>query len=99
MEALFACHKDDRSLSFEKISQICALGLNEVELVMMKAMGLNLIRGVIDEVDQVVHIDWIMPKYLTKEHMTLMSSRLGDWEEKMKQVVGMLENNSAELLA
>jgi hypothetical protein len=38
----------------------------------MKAMSLKLVRGLIDEVDEVVHIDWILPRYLNVSHMAIM---------------------------
>jgi len=64
LEFLFACDKDDRSISFERISQKCDISKDVVELLVMKAMSLKLVRGMIDEVDEVAHIDWILPRYL-----------------------------------
>jgi len=42
---------------------------NEVEMLVMKAMSLELVRGSIDEVDQTVNITWIMPRYLSMDHL------------------------------
>lgn len=42
----------------------------------MKAMSLELVRGTIDEVDEVVHIDWILPRYLSKGHLEIMTRKL-----------------------
>jgi 26S proteasome regulatory subunit N9 len=43
-----------------------------VEFLIMKAMSLKLVRGMIDEVDEVVHIDWILPRFLNNTHMEIM---------------------------
>lgn len=55
--------------------------------MVMKAMSLNLVRGTIDEVEQLAHIDWIMPKYLNEHHLNIMSNKLREWEDKMEEVV------------
>ena len=65
LEVLFAVNKDERSLSFEKIAYHCKIDKNDVELLVMKAMSLELVKGLIDEVDEVVHVKWILPRYLT----------------------------------
>lgn len=58
----------------------------------MKAMSLDLVRGTIDQVAQVVHIDWVMPRYLNKGHLENLVGRLQSWEEKMDGVIRMVEN-------
>jgi 26S proteasome regulatory subunit N9 len=49
-------------------------------MLVMKAMSLELVKGSIDEVDKTVHIEWIMPRYLNKEHMQILADRLGEWK-------------------
>ena len=51
LELLFNCGKDERCLSFEQIARSCILQTTEVEMLVMKAMSLELVRGSIDEVD------------------------------------------------
>ena len=69
LEMVFSVGKDERSISFAKLAEVCQVDLPAVELLVMKAMSLDLVRGTIDEVDQVVHVDWIMPRYLDKNHL------------------------------
>jgi 26S proteasome regulatory subunit N9 len=61
-------------------------------------MALQLIRGTIDEVKQVVHIDWILPRYLSQSHIKVMVNKLGAWDDKMDQVIKMVENGAEELI-
>jgi len=42
----------------------------------MKAMSLELVKGQIDEVDQLVHIDWILPRYLSRAHIEIMVNKI-----------------------
>jgi hypothetical protein len=49
----------ERSLSFADIASATRLPVEQVEWLLMRAMSLGLIRGSIDEVDQVVHVSYI----------------------------------------
>lgn len=87
LELLFEVDKDDRSLRFDRIAQYCIIEKPDVELLLMKAMSLELIKGTIDEVDEVVHVNWILPRYLSKNHLEIMARKLQDWENKMQNVI------------
>ena len=67
-------------------------------MLVMKAMSLELVRGSIDEVDQTVQITWIMPRYLSMDHLKVLVSRLDDWEVKMDNIIRTVENGADELL-
>lgn len=64
----------------------------------MKAMSLELVKGAIDEVAQTVQIEWIMPRYLNKEHMQILAGRIGEWEHKVANLINHVEDGSFELL-
>lgn len=51
LELLFQCNKDERSLSFKQIADHCKVEQSDVELLVMKAMSLQLVKGTIDEVN------------------------------------------------
>ena len=50
LEMIFNCGKDERCLSFATVAQGCMVQPIEVEMLVMKAMSLDLVRGSIDEV-------------------------------------------------
>lgn len=81
-------------MSFTKISKGCLIDEGDVELLVMKSMSLGLIKGMIDEVDRVVHINWAMPRYLSKNHLQIMHKKMQEWELKMDNVIRLVENNS-----
>jgi 26S proteasome regulatory subunit N9 len=64
----------------------------------MKAMSLELVKGNIDEVDELVHINWILPRYLSRNHLEIMARKLDAWETKLDQVIKHVEGQSEELL-
>ena len=98
LELLFEVEKDDRSLKFDRIAQHCQIEKSNVEFLLMKAMSLTLIKGNIDEVDEVVHVDWMLPRYLAKGHLEIMTRKLQDWENKMEDIIRLVEGQSEELL-
>jgi 26S proteasome regulatory subunit N9 len=46
----------------------------------MKAMSLELVKGQIDEAAEKVQIEWIMPRYLNKDHLLVLINRMKEWE-------------------
>ena len=98
LEMIFNCKKDERRLTFEQIGRVCQVQEDQVELLVMKAMSLDLVRGSIDEVDRQVTITWIMPRYLNKEHMGVLVTRLSEWSTKMDNVIKFVEDGAQELL-
>ena len=99
LELLFKCDKDERSLSFDKIAQGTHTGKEDVELLVMKALCLDLIKGTIDQFDEVVHISWILPRYLNNGHLEIMVERLGNWGQNMEDVIRQVTDQSEELCA
>ena len=93
LELLFAVDKNERSLSFERVASHCKLEVSDVEYLVMKAMSLELVKGVIDEVDEVVHIDWILPRYLNQSHLEILVGKMRTWEDKMSGLITMSEDN------
>jgi 26S proteasome regulatory subunit N9 len=64
----------------------------------MKAMSLELVKGSIDESSETVNITWMLPRYLSKEHLVLLITRMKEWEMKMEQVINLVETQASELL-
>lgn len=50
LELVFSLPKNDRIVSFIKISEHAKINLDEVELLVMRVMSLELVKGKIDQV-------------------------------------------------
>ena len=61
------------------------MSIDEVELLVMKAMSLKLIKGTIDEVEQVVRVTWVIPRILDTKRLEVMSGKLDDWANVVTQ--------------
>jgi 26S proteasome regulatory subunit N9 len=65
----------------------------------MRAMSLGLIRGSIDEVDQLVHVTFIKPRVLSAVQIASLRDRTAGWAEKVKSSLLFVEEHTRELFA
>mmetsp|Transcript_49212 Transcript_49212/g.107036 ORF Transcript_49212/g.107036 Transcript_49212/m.107036 type:complete len:387 (+) Transcript_49212:86-1246(+) len=93
MELAFRKPKKQRRLTFDEVAQHCRVGPKEVEHLMMRAMCANLIRGRIDEVEQLLMITWVKPRILDVARIDLMRQRMDGWADQ----TGLLQDNLAEM--
>ncbi|XP_047126208.1 26S proteasome non-ATPase regulatory subunit 13 isoform X1 [Hydra vulgaris] len=98
MELTFKRKSNDRSFTFDLISQESHLPKGEVELLVMKALSFGLIKGFIDQVDEVVHVTWVQPRVLDTNQIRTLRDLLGNWSEKVKNSVYLIETQAPELL-
>ena len=61
-------NKSGKNLSLKKMSKIF-MKILDVEMLVIRALSLNLVKGVIDEVDERVHMTWVQPRVLNNEQV------------------------------
>jgi len=98
MELSFKRKSTERSFTFDTIAQETRLPVNEVELLVIKALSLGLIKGSIDEVLQTVHVTWVQPRVLDKGQIQNLQVLLATWSEKVRSSMYMVEDQVPELL-
>lgn len=79
LELAFNLPKNNRVISFNKLSQICDVSVNEVEFLVMKSMALKLVKGSIDQVRAEVTVSWVAPKVLENERIGTMLKKFEEW--------------------
>ena len=57
----------------------------------MKALSLKLIKGSIDQIDNVIVVQWVQPRVLDKEQLKNMQQRLVQWRVKVKKLVADMQ--------
>merc|ERR1712038_459064 len=82
---VFERPSSERTLSFGDIASVTKLPLEQVELMIMRALSLGLIKGSMDEVDQTVDVTWVMPRVLDEENMRQLAQRFGEWAVQVSQ--------------
>jgi 26S proteasome regulatory subunit N9 len=68
----------------------------QIELLLMRAMSLELIRGEIDEVEQIIIVSWVQPRVLTTAQIANMSVLLQGWKTQVKTTLSFLESEAPE---
>lgn len=98
MELAFRKPKKQRRLNFGEIAQHCRVGASEVEHLVMKSMCADLIRGQIDEVNELVTVTWVKPRILDPVRIDLMRERMDAWASQTGLLLEHLEQVTPELL-
>ncbi|XP_030370322.1 26S proteasome non-ATPase regulatory subunit 13 [Scaptodrosophila lebanonensis] len=98
MEMTFKRSAIERAISFADIAQETKLPLKEVELLVMKALALDLVRGEIDQVAGVVNMSWVQPRVLNRNQIAGMASTLDTWMGSITSMEKLMENRAAEIL-
>lgn len=94
VELVFATLKTSRSISFEMISGACRVPRGDVELLLIKALSLGLIRGRIDEVTQAIQVDWVQPRVLDRAQMQSLKTSIGVWKARVSEVASTFVDNT-----
>ena len=108
IEHVFRRPAEDRTLSFATVAAETRIPVDEVEHLMMKALScvcrgranshsLNLVRGSIDEVAQMVRISWVQPRVLDAAQTAALLERLTNWCDRVNQVAQFVQKQSPEL--
>lgn len=65
----------------------------------MKALSLKLIRGSIDQVDQLVTVTWVQPRVLDKEQIDGMRRQLEEWNNQVRKIKAFVGEQGGEVFA
>lgn len=98
-EAVFRRPPHDRTMDFATIAQETKVRPNEIEHLIMKALSLGLLRGTIDQVDEVAHITWVQPKVLDMTQVGALRQRLIDWDSSVNQLGNWIETAGNDVWA
>ncbi|ETN73918.1 PCI domain protein [Necator americanus] len=98
MELALARPSKERKISFREIATKCQVSTSEVELLVMKALSKDLVRGAIDQVNQNVLITWVQPRVLNTSQVLLMANRIAAWSKDVIAMENIVSENAREIL-
>lgn len=98
-EAVFRRPPHDRAMTFATIAAETKVRPDEIEHLIMKALSLGLLRGTIDQVDEVANINWVQPKVLDMGQIGDMRQRLTDWDSSVNQLGNWIESKGQDVWA
>ncbi|KFY24649.1 hypothetical protein V493_05124 [Pseudogymnoascus sp. VKM F-4281 (FW-2241)] len=98
-EAVFRRPPHDRAMSFSTIAEETKVRPDEIEHLIMKALSLGLLRGSIDQVDEVARINWVQPKVLDMKQIEGMRLRLQEWDTSVNELGNWIESKGQDVWA
>lgn len=98
-EAVFRRPPHDRAMTFATIASETHVKSEEIEILIMKALSLGLLRGSIDQVAEVARIQWVQPKVLDMKQIESMRLRLKDWDSSVNQLGNWIEGVGKDVWA
>lgn len=81
LQLIFSRPFNTRVFSFSEISQTCHVAMDRVEILIMKALSADLVRGEIDQVDETLTVTWCRPKALDRARLIHLRTELGRWHD------------------
>ncbi|XP_051890403.1 26S proteasome non-ATPase regulatory subunit 13-like isoform X1 [Pristis pectinata] len=98
MEMVFTRPANHRQMTFQEISHQAKVPVDEVEMLVMKALSAGLVKGSIDEVDHKVHMTWVQPRVMDLQQVSYMKQRLEAWCADVKNISILVEDHAHEVL-
>ncbi|RDL30438.1 putative proteasome regulatory particle subunit protein [Venustampulla echinocandica] len=98
-EAVFRRPPHDRTMSFRTIAEETKVRPDEIEHLIMKALSLGLLRGSIDQVDEIARINWVQPKVLDMGQIDNMRLRLQEWDSSVNSLGNWIESKGQDVWA
>lgn len=99
LEILFQRPASSRMLSFTEVASATNCPIDQVELLLMRAMSLGLVKGVIDGVTHSVDITWLHPRVLQTPQLQILRDRLGTWAKTVDETIKYMETHATGLTA
>merc|ERR1712002_484928 len=98
MEMTFRREATARQIAFSEIATSTTLPVDQVEMLIMKALSQGLVRGRIDEVEQNVSLTWVQPRVLDKQQVVTMTKKIESWCMSVQSMEVLIENKAGEIL-
>lgn len=99
VRAAFAKPAQERALTFTEISESLQVPVDNVEMLVMRALSVGLIKGYMDQVDGILQVDWVMPRTLNTVQLQELATRYGEWATKVGTVYQTMHEHTPTALA
>ena len=86
-------------MTFATIARETHVRPQEIEILIMKALSLGLLKGSIDQVAEVARINWVQPKVLDMKQIDNMRVRLQEWDSSVNRLGNWIEGVGKDVWA
>lgn len=88
-----------KMLLFKEISSVTGTPENDVEFLIIKCFSLNLIKGSINQIDQVLLVTWLQPRILNLDQVKTLYDHLVDWDSRVEKLAHEVHKNGGTVWA
>eukprot|EP00762_Andalucia_godoyi_P000064 ANDGO_02317.mRNA.1 hypothetical protein len=99
VELVFRRFPGQRELPFSDVACVTNEPVDLVEVLVMKALSLDLIRGSIDQVLQTIRVEWVQPRVLDRTQIRAVREKFDHWINNVHEALVFLEKETPELVA
>lgn len=85
-------------LDFATIARVAQIQLEEVELLVIKALAKNLVKGSIDQVEQKVIMTWVQPRVLDKKQIQGLRTKIDSWCKEVRKIEHLLQDKAQDII-
>jgi 26S proteasome regulatory subunit N9 len=79
LQVIFQRPFDSRIFSFNEIAEACHIPKDQVELLVLKALATDIIKGSLDEVEEKIVVTWCKPKALGSDRLQHLKQEIDRW--------------------
>lgn len=76
----------NKTLKFSQISEFTGAPINDVEHLIIKCFSLNLIKGSINQIDQILLVSWLQPRILNLDQVKVLYNHLTHWDTQVDKL-------------
>lgn len=88
-----------KRINFKEISEVTGTPVDEVEHLIIKCFSLNLIKGFINQLDQMLVVTWLQPRILNLDQVKTLYDHLVDWDNKVGKLAEKVHSNGGTVWA
>ncbi|KAK6454621.1 26S proteasome regulatory particle [Scheffersomyces xylosifermentans] len=89
----------NKHLSFSEISEYTGTPVNDVEHLIIKCFSLDLIKGYINQIDEVLVVTWLQPRILNLDQVQVLHNHLLTWNSQLDKLSKEIYKNGGSIWA
>ncbi|KAM9938212.1 hypothetical protein OXX80_002272 [Metschnikowia pulcherrima] len=86
LELISTKSSSDKKISFAEICSITGTAADNVEFLIIKCFSLGLIKGFINQIDQVLVVTWLQPRILNLDQVKTLYNHVVNWNQKVEKL-------------
>ncbi|ODV77132.1 26S proteasome regulatory particle [Suhomyces tanzawaensis NRRL Y-17324] len=89
----------NKQLTLQEISSFTGTSINDVEHLIIKCFSLNLIKGYINQIDEILVVTWLQPRILNLDQVNVLYKHLLSWDDQVETLAKNVYKNGGSVWA